>query len=79
MSWRQSYGGWIPHASSAGYQYYRNIYYFWKDGQHGYYYNYVYCFPSQPNLPPDLDCTDYYYYYNPYKQVYWCRCYRYDP
>ena len=58
---RQYYSGWSSY-TNYGY-YYRTYYYKPYPTYSSYNYHYVVYYPSQP----------YYYYYNPYRQVYWGR------
>jgi hypothetical protein len=60
---RQYYSGWVkPTSKPYSYRYY---YYKPTADYVGYKYQYVIHYPSRPK---------YYYYYNPYKKVYWGRC-----
>ena len=60
---RQYYGAWSKHPTRS---YYYRTYYYKPTADHiGYKYHYVIYYPSQPK---------YYYYYNPYRKVYWGRC-----
>jgi hypothetical protein len=60
---RQYYGGWQKHAK---YNYhYRTYYYKPTPTYSGYKHQYVMYSPAKPK---------HYYYYNPYKKVYWGRC-----
>jgi hypothetical protein len=60
---RQYYGGWAKN-TKANYHY-RTYYYKPAPNYVGYKHHYVIYFPNKP---------DHYYFYNPYKKVYWGRC-----